>query len=421
MGQNNIEYHALQRTDKHFMDAFDAFAKAAALELTKVSYSCYVDHGAIEHTVEDFGQALGNDPLLRMLAEKDQHHLSRLCFSFSNGCMLTVSKPEKKPVGNVSLQFSPQMERPERWRLSSELQKIIPPFYNTEETEADGRATFADKQSYFEEYERILKQLLKSIRDERSEAQAASSAQLAELEKTFKFKDDELKERAAKFELYRATREAELLKEDARTARRNHQLRVQNELDERRKSFHLTEETSNLRRPIEIVFIGLALVSFGLLALFTLPMVMFEMAAADGAGHAFDSIDAYMILGRQVLSSIVFFAVVFFYIRWKNSWFERHAKSELDYMRMDLDFSRAFWVVESILESQDKNMALPQYLVERLTNDLFSEDDSPKLDDRSPFEKLAANLLKSTADAEINLPSGPIRFSAKGARLRKKK
>ena len=76
---------------------------------------------------------------------------------------------------------------------------------------------------------------------------------------------------------------------------------------------------------------------------------------------------------RFGLSATAFVGTMIFYIRWCDNWFRQHADEEFLLKRLLLDIDRASWIVEMSLEwAEEKGTEIPEELIDRLSNNLFS-------------------------------------------------
>jgi hypothetical protein len=116
---------------------------------------------------------------------------------------------------------------------------------------------------------------------------------------------------------------------------------------------------------------------------------------------------------KQVAFTIMFVSTAYFFIRWNNQWFQRHANEEFRLKRMELDIDRASWFVEMAFEWKDeKGEEIPVELIERLTHGLFGDDrgDHPV----EPADSLA-NALIGAARFKVKLADGmEVEYDRKG-------
>src|SRR5262249_3696361 len=110
----------------------------------------------------------------------------------------------------------------------------------------------------------------------------------------------------------------------------------------------------------------------------------------------------WLHLLRLPVSGAAFAAAVVFYIRWNDVWFRRHAREEFWLNRLNLDVSRASFLVEMALEwKDDTGAALPLELVEPIARGLFAGDVAEADVARHPADDLASKLLGATTELNI--------------------
>ncbi len=106
---------------------------------------------------------------------------------------------------------------------------------------------------------------------------------------------------------------------------------------------------------------------------------------------------------RQIILSLAFAITAGFWLRWMGKWAQAHADEEFKLKRLELDIDRANWVVENALEwKTDKGSEIPQYLLERLSRNLFTEE-STKESSMTAADALAMALLRSSNKLRMKL------------------
>jgi hypothetical protein len=107
---------------------------------------------------------------------------------------------------------------------------------------------------------------------------------------------------------------------------------------------------------------------------------------------------------KQFTFTALFVSTAYFFIRWNNHWFQRHANEEFRLKRMELDIDRASWFVEMAFEWKDeKGEAIPLEIIERLTQGLFASEGTDR--PVEPVDSLAQALL-GAARFKIKLADG---------------
>jgi hypothetical protein len=160
-----------------------------------------------------------------------------------------------------------------------------------------------------------------------------------------------------------------------------------------------------LPSPVVVVY-ALLLALFGSLAGY------FIIRDTPGTGQ----ID-YLLVGRQVFFSALFGITSGFFIKWLNHWFTSHTDEEFRLKRLELDIDRASWVVEMALEwKAEKGTEIPQFLIDRLSRNLFGDDQGDGAVS-TPAESLAAAMLRSASGAKVKLGDAvELSFDPKGVK-----
>lgn len=181
----------------------------------------------------------------------------------------------------------------------------------------------------------------------------------AELEDQAKRRQEQLDQQATELDALRK----ELDDRAAKHARRQHYKDIKTKFQAWGEQFNVTAGTTGLRQTV-YWFTVLLLLAFGSLALWFLFQSFSEQ----------DTTRFVAAVVKQVAFTVLFVSTAFFFIRWNNQWFMRHAEEEFRLKRMELDIDRASWFVEMAFEWQDeKGEPIPVELVERLTHGLFAD------------------------------------------------
>ncbi|QJR36783.1 hypothetical protein [Gemmatimonas groenlandica] len=219
-------------------------------------------------------------------------------------------------------------------------------------------------------------------------------------------RDNELREKDHAL----SAREATLDDRTNTHARREIHKELKAKFAERAESFSLTPETGAKR--------GVVQTAFWLLLLFTLAVATINIWEAVRLFDASTQPNWWLttIASRGLISAFAFIAAVVYYIRWADSWSERHAAEEFKLKRLELDMDRASWLVEMALEWQEKKGSqIPPELVLQLSRNLFSvESDNARV--QHPAEDIAAAVLGSASSLRIALPGGEATFDRKALR-----
>jgi hypothetical protein len=150
----------------------------------------------------------------------------------------------------------------------------------------------------------------------------------------------------------------------AKHARRQHYKDIKERFKSWSEQFQVTKGTSNLRKSVLWMTITLLFLFGGVSGYF-----LFESITAQ------DNARLIAAIVKQITFTVLFVSTAFFFIRWNNQWFQRHANEEFRLKRMELDIDRASWFVEMAFEWKDeKGEEIPSQIIERLTAGLFIEE-----------------------------------------------
>ncbi|EHZ2572511.1 TPA: hypothetical protein ACMDSJ_002853 [Vibrio parahaemolyticus] len=119
-------------------------------------------------------------------------------------------------------------------------------------------------------------------------------------------------------------------------------------------------------------------------------------------------------------SSALLVSSIIYLVKWFNSWADRLAQQELDNQLFVRDLNRAHLAIEMSLEwNEKKDGAIPDRLLQSLTDNLFQSSDSTPKEILHPAEQLASALVRS-AD-KINVPFAGGNLEVSGKKLGKTK
>jgi hypothetical protein len=165
-------------------------------------------------------------------------------------------------------------------------------------------------------------------------------------------------------------------------------------LEERNAAFLLARSTENRMLPIKIAF---ALEILGLAALVAWAFYKTIQPLPDGEPYWFGMLRLGLLLAALIGS-------LMFYVRWQNRWTEIHAGDEARLKRLELDISRASWMVEFLMEWRGQGGGeLPRDVAASLASGLF---EPATADNRAgdattpPLTQARAELAESKANPE---------------------
>jgi len=204
-------------------------------------------------------------------------------------------------------------------------------------------------------------------------------------------------------------RKRDLDDQDSRHARRQIRKDLKDALAQRSEEFTLTPKTTGKRKPIHALFLSL----IGITTILFIVSLFYQVFHSVG-------VQPWYILLRLPLSALALAAAIVFWIRWNDQWFRQHADEEFRLKRFELDIDRASWIVEMATDWQEKGIAIPKELVERLSRNLFT--DKPESEAvKHPNEVLTSALLAASSGLTVKIPGlGEVAVDRKGIRDFKK-
>jgi len=227
-----------------------------------------------------------------------------------------------------------------------------------------------------------------------------------ELQKQHEEKQKALEEKEANFK----QRQEQFETRESKYLRRQLSKDMLKILDNFKTKFELTESTRALRRPIHAFLVFLIFVFGGLMVLGfyqTYELLKgLDPAKVNWVAVGFVSL-------KQAGFTAAFIAAAWFYVKWNDKWFRQHADSEFMFKRLELDITRANWVVEMAMEwKAEKGTEIPTELLDRLTRNLFKEDHGGKDGEAPPT--IADAILGSAAALKVKAGGTEIDFDRKG-------
>jgi hypothetical protein len=175
---------------------------------------------------------------------------------------------------------------------------------------------------------------------------AAHRKVLADKETELTKKQQELKDRAAMHE------------------RRQHFKDMTDKLATWSEEFTVSAGTKGLRDPVWWTTLLLIVLFGGIAGAF-----LFWTFKVD------DTVSLIFAVVKQITSTILFVSAAYFFIRWNNQWFQKHANEEFRLKRLELDIYRASWFAEMAFEWKDeKGNQIPQEIITTLTKGLFATE-----------------------------------------------
>lgn len=260
---------------------------------------------------------------------------------------------------------------------------------------------YQSREQDLQKLERMQEGFFKGMADFTLEQQKKQQDFTRELEAQFvarqKTLEEQHQQRLKQFEEKEAELKkirAEIDERENRQARRDIYKELKKKLDERNKSFELTSGTKRRRW---VVF-GFTLL---LLGLFVAGFIYcFQRNVIDAKPDI-----NWIAVGSQIGFAVAFIGMATFFIRWTNSWFQKHAEEEFKLKRLDLDIDRANWLVELAMEWKNITKSeIPADLIEKLARSLFVTEESKTIDIH-PAETLLSAMFGKAGSINVEFPS----------------
>ena len=393
---NPTTFRIVPGTDKEYVDAFLKMASDGVFVFERVTLG----------NLGDFQkEGVNSDKGVQDILSEGLRVLHYFAFHFANqfSVRITRSNSQDTVLDEVSISAPNPLDVLMFTKLVASVQKYLGQKSFLNIGTFLGEATtkhFEAREIALARLERMSSTMLQEMED----ARKARELEFVEKEKNLQ---EQFDAKQLEFETLSKKRQEELdqrgtelkeLKDDlddraAKHARRQHYKDIKEKFEAWGKTFKVTDGTSKLRESVFWFTIALMVV-FGALSSFFL---FRSLSTQDTAAMVASII-------KQIAFTAMFVSTAYFFIRWNNQWFQRHANEEFRLKRMELDIDRASWFVEMAFEWKDeKGEEIPVELIERLTHGLFADErgDRPI----EPVDSLAQALI-GAARFKVKLADG---------------
>ena len=239
------------------------------------------------------------------------------------------------------------------------------------------RQLYQSREQDLQKLERMQEGFFKGMADFTLDQQKKQQEFTRELEAQFvarqKTLEEQHRERLNQLEVKEAALKkihAEIDERENRQARHDIYKELKTKLEARNQKFELTEGTKGRRRIIfgfTLAFLGLFLVGF---------CYCFYKNVVNGGTDI-----NWIAVGSQTGFALALIAFATFFIRWNQSWFQKHADEEFKLKRLDLDIDRANWLVELAMEWKNITKSeIPADLIDKLARSLFISEETKDMD-----------------------------------------
>lgn len=118
---------------------------------------------------------------------------------------------------------------------------------------------------------------------------------------------------------------------------------------------------------------------------------------------------------RISLYSFGLLGTVLYYIKWENKWADYHSTSEFQLQQFYIDINRANWAIESCLEwRKNTDSVIPKQLLESITKNLFTSENTEQEKITHPADELASALLGSSSKLKLNIAGHELEIDKPG-------
>lgn len=402
---SSVVFSIVPGTDREYVDTFLKLRTDKAFDFEKVTLGHLSDLPAGD---------LATNKGIQDVLDQGVRSFPNLTFRAGNGSSVSIQRPTDQSTlfDKVSVNRPDRMDQVQFAQLVAVVQRHLKPSGVLDIGNLLGPATtkhFEAREIALARLEEMASNLLNEMETARREREREFhnkerelneqyERRRAELDDQVKRRQEQLDQRAAELEALRK----ELDDRAAKHARRQHYKDIKTKFEAWGQKFNVTAGTTGLRQTV-YWFTVLLLAAFGSLALWFLFQSLNEQ----------DTARFVAAVVKQVAFTVLFVSTAFFFIRWNNQWFMRHAEEEFRLKRMELDIDRASWFVEMAFEWQDeKGEAIPLELIERLTHGLFADGGGDRAVE--PADSLLQALL-GAARFKVKLGDGTeVEYDRKG-------
>ncbi len=390
---NNTTFSVVSQTDQEYLDALKQIQADGSLE-------CQQYHlGDIQVQARD----LADNKMVQEVLAYGVRAFNRIHCSFPNSLSMEI----KRSTGPEMLFDTVSVNGGQGPEPVAKLAAIAQKHLQTKSLLGIGSALGEEARQHFQAREIALAKLEKMAADlmqemeevrKRREDEYQSKVQTLEnrvekerqeLQSQHEQRSKQLQEKADELDRQRK----ELDDRASKHARRQHYKDIKEKFKSWNDKFQVTKGTSHLRISVAVTTVFLLLLFGGLAAGF-----LFQSITASDNTHLIAA------AVKQVTFTLLFVSTAFFFIRWNNQWFQRHADEEFRLKRMELDIDRASWFVEMAFEwKEEKGTEIPLAIIERLTQGLFANDVSDH--SAEPADSLMQAIV-GAARFKVQFPNG---------------
>lgn len=381
---NAITFNIVPETDKGYFDAFHKLKEEGGFEYSKAQF------GAIP---EIMAQELETHEGLHQILDQNVKAFPHITYYYgTQGSIRIEREPDASSLfDKVAVNPGQQTDAVQFAKFCASAQKHLGASSLNNLSNLLGPETmrhFEAREVALAKLEKLTATLLQDVETTRQERDREFHAKekaleekyekrLSELDQQYEVQEKTIQERSNELDKLRK----ELDDRAAKHARRQHYKDIKEKFKSWSKEFQVTKGTTDLRKSVLLMTVILLLLFGGLAGFF-----LFQSITAKDNTHLIAAVI------KQVAFTLLFVSTAFFFIRWNNQWFQRHANEEFRLKRMELDIDRASWFVEMAFEWKDeKGEEIPASIIDRLTVGLFSEEASEPTSE--PHDSLTQALM----------------------------
>ncbi len=394
-------------TDKELVEKLLALVREGGYKLEKTTFNfTFADQQA------EFGDI--KDAKLQELLGIETISTYRIIFQLSGWLQVTIDRgwdhQQRKLTGNQdAVAISPHGQGQQQIHVITfaKLVALARKHFGAVDTkpfmdflDEGTRQLYQSREQDLQKLERMQEGFFRSMADFTLDQQTKQQEFTRELEAQFVSRQKALEEQHRDRLNQLEAKEAELKKiraeideRENRQARRDIYKELKKKLDDRNKTFELTEGTKDRRRVIfgfTLALLGLFLAGF---------CYCFYKNVVNGGTDI-----NWIAVGSQIGFAVALIAFATFFIRWNQSWFQKHADEEFKLKRLDLDIDRANWLVELAMEWKNITKSeIPVELIDKLARSLFVTEETKDIDIH-PAETLFSALLGKAGSINVEFP-----------------
>jgi hypothetical protein len=409
------DIRVMKHTDAEVFNRCKQLREKFGFKLNRMQVSYVLREGDPETAAAN----IDADQTFQEVLKQNSRYTKYMLFHFDNGGSVRVTRHNDTHFDIMQLTFAPNLELPVYFGFTNmardlfgetEIIKTLPQLVSKEaKDDIDARRAGLVQleeigRGFFDELKKQTGLQYETLNKHRIEYDDNLKAKTEELVKEYKAKQDDLDTATAELEKRRKAVDDRDYKHARRQGLKDQQARFTTLATK----FNLTASTSRKRFPVAVLYLLLA--------------AFFGAGAGLFAYKAFTSGQAdYLTYVKQAAFTLAFAATMGFFIRWNDVWFREHASEEFRLKRLEIDIDRASWIYEMALEWHEQNKTeIPQYLMEKLSANLFSESEARKDSDKDA-DTLTSAIVRGAKNISLKMGENQVSVEQSEAGKKAKK